>query len=304
MLWLLITILAYLFLALASLADRYLLVGPLKDPKSYAFFVGLFGMFSLVLVPFGFEIPAPNQIFLSLSAGVIWIFAIFLLYSAILQSEVSKIVPAIGGFLPIFTFFISRVVFSQEAKISFFEILAFSFLVFGSVLISLEKKKEFLRRDIKLSGLCAFFFAIGFFLMKAVYLQQTFISGFIWMRFGGIIFSLLLLIFPEVRKIVFSQGIVKKTQISLPLVLGQIAGGVGFMLQSFAVFLASPGQLPMINALEGIRYAFLLFFVLILSKISPQILKEQISGKMLLQKVLAIGFIGIGLALMAFNRAY
>ncbi len=70
-------------------------------------------------------------------------------------------------------------------------------------------------------------------------------------------------------------------------------------LQYYAVFLAKAGQVPLINALEGTRYVFLLFFVSILGYWKPQILKEEVSKDVILQKIVAIILIGGGLAFLA-----
>lgn len=297
--WLFITILAYFFLALSSLFDRYLLAGPMQNPQAYAFFVGILGVFALALVPFGFEICALNQVLLSLLAGAAWILAVFLLYLATYQSEVSRVVPAIGGFLPIFSFIISRLIFPEESTLTLPNLCPFFLLVLGSVLITFEKEKSMTLRDLALAGISSLAFAIAFFLMKLVYLEQSFISGFIWMRLGGVMMAVLFLLSPETRQFVWEQKPLTQKRISLPFVLGQISGGTGFVLQNFAVALSKVGQIPLINALEGIRYIFLLFFVFVLSRKFPHILKEEISRKALLQKVLSVLLIGMGLALLA-----
>jgi len=299
MLWLLVTILAYLFLALTSLADRYLLAGPLPDPKSYAFYVNILGIFAILILPFGVKIPSFYQILLSFSVGIIWAIATVLLYRAILQSEASKIVPAIGGFVPILTLVISKIFFKGAPGISFFEIFALAFLILGSVLVTLEREKTITKRDLKASFWVALLFSLGFVLMKVVYVNQSLLSGFILMKLGGGIGALCLLIFPQVRSTVFVKKSIEKTQISLPFLLGQVFGGVGSALQNVAIFLVKPNQVPIINALEGIKYIFLLGFIFVLAKKYPQILKEETSKKAIFQKLLAVLFIGIGLVLLA-----
>jgi hypothetical protein len=81
--------------------------------------------------------------------------------------------------------------------------------------------------------------------------------------------------------------------------LGQIFGGLGIISQYYAIFLAKPFQIPLINALEGTRFIFLLAFVFLLALWRPEILKEEIKGKILIQKIIAILLIGGGLALLA-----
>ena len=327
--WLLIIILAYFFLAIASLVDRYLLAGPLSNPGAYAFFVGLLGGLSLILVPFGFSIPNLSQIALSLLTGAAWTLALFLFYLAITKSEVSRAVPAIGGFLPLFTFFISFVFFPKEMKVSLFYGFAFLFLILGSVLITLEKGKGIALKNLGLSILTAFVFGLGFFLSKLVYLEQSFISGFIWIRMGGALAALFFLFSSQIRQAVFKQKLDIKKQISIPFIFaaserkersnllsfpseqekkllgfifGQACGSFGVILQNYSISLAEINQLPIINALEGVRYVFLLFFVLILGRKFSHFLKEEVSKQAFLQKTLAILFISAGLVLLALKQ--
>jgi len=101
MLWLIVILSAYLLLAIVALGDKYLLAGP-PNPKSYSFYVGSLGALSLVLIPFvGFSIPEFNQIVLGLLAGAIFLFAQFWLFTGFEHFEASRVVPAIGGLLPL-----------------------------------------------------------------------------------------------------------------------------------------------------------------------------------------------------------
>ena len=104
MMWLLIAILSYFFFSLASLGDRYILIGPPK-PKVYAFYVGVLGIVVLLLLPFvQFSLPSFSLLVLTLFTGLIFVLSLISLYYGLEKFEVSRIIPALGGFLPIFTF--------------------------------------------------------------------------------------------------------------------------------------------------------------------------------------------------------
>jgi hypothetical protein len=283
MLWLIITILAYFFLAIVSLFDRYFLVGSIPSPKVYTFNVGLLWFFaSLFLIPLGIILPNFNLIVLGVAVGMIRIFAILFLTQGIVKSEVSRIVPAVGGLLPIFTFLLFFFYFPQSNIFNFFQLIAFLLLIFGSILISFKKfsLEIFTFKILKYSIISAFLFALNFFLMKILFLKVDFISGFFLTLIGYGLGAIIFLIFPQVRKSIFTQKIT--TKISGFFILGQAFGGLGVILQNYAVFLANPGQVPLINALEGTRYIFLLFFVFILANRFPQLLKEEMSKRVLL----------------------
>jgi len=299
MLWLIITIFAYFFLAIVSLFDRYLLVGLMPNPKTYTFYVGVLWFFiCLFLIPFGIILPGISLIILGLVTGLVRIFAILFLTEAIVKSEVSRVVPSIGGFLPIFTFLFFFLYFPKAEILNLFQVIAFILLLFGSVLISLKKLslKIFTFETLKYPIISAFLFALNFFLMKILFLKINFLSGFFLTLIGGGLGAVIFLIFSQVRKSIFSQKFTPK--ISGFFLLGQAFGGLGVISQSYAVFLANPSQVPLINALEGIRYLFLLFFVFLLSRWRPNVLKEEMKGT-LIQKIIAVLFICAGLAFLA-----
>lgn len=75
MLWLTVTISAYFLLAIVALIDKYLISGPIPNPKVYAFYVGILGILALFLFPLGFLVPNSLDIILSLLAGALYIFA-------------------------------------------------------------------------------------------------------------------------------------------------------------------------------------------------------------------------------------
>jgi len=280
MLWLLITILSYFFFALVSLIDRYLLTGPLPHPKVYAFYVGMLGLLALVLVPLGFYFPGIENLFWSLLAGAVWILATYFLYLAIYHNEVSRVIPAINGLLPVLTYFILVITSFEKGLIDWKYLLP-------------------LLQDLKFPLMAAIFFAFGFLLMKRVYLTQPFISGFIWMRLGGVLTGLLFLVLGNIKETVFQKKPITQKKVLLPFIFAQVFSAGAFFLQNYAVVLARLDQIPLINALEGTRYLFLLGLVFILAKKAPHLLKEEMEGRVLKQKLIATLLIIIGFAFLA-----
>lgn len=301
--WLIVTILAYFFLAIVSLFDRYLLVGPIPSPYAYTFYVGILWFFiSLVLIPFGLELGDFKILVLGLMTGLIRIFAILFLTKSIVESEISRVIPAIGGLLPIFTFLLFSIFLPQAESFTLFSLSAFFFLLLGSVSISLKEFsfEIFNFKILKYPTISALLFAINFFLTKLLYLKTNFITGFFWVLIGGGIGVLTFLIFFKTRKEILTQKPTPK--VSGFFIFGQTVGGLGVLFQFYALFLAKPYQVPLINALEGVRYVFLLLFISILSIWRPQLLKEEVKGKILYQKIFAVLLIGIGLAILAFKK--
>jgi drug/metabolite transporter (DMT)-like permease len=302
MTWLFAALSTYLILAIVFLVDKYLLTQRIPNPKVYAFLVGLLGVFALVLVPFvDFLVPKTFQIFLSLLAGAIYIFALFWFYKGLQLFEASRVVPAITGILPLFTFGITFVFSRGAAILNFQGIMAFLLLILGSVLITYKKKEDISLKCLRISVLAAFFLALSFVLTKYVYLAQTFWSGFIWIRLGGVLMALIFFLFlQDIRKIIFQAKEKPPRRTAILFVSNQGLGALASILQNWAIALAPLAYIAIINALQGTQYVFLLIFALILSFKFPQIIKEEVSKEIILQKIIAILLIAGGLALLAF----
>ena len=305
MLWLFITIISYFLFAVVSLIDKYLLKGGhIPNPHVYSFYVGIFGIFVLALVPFGFlSFPGFEQIVLAFLAGAVSILALFVFYSALQKFEVSRVVPAIGGILPLFTLGFVYFFSNENQALGVFEILAFIFLILGSVLISLQAKKSITLKSIQLSVLAAFLFSLTFILSKFVYMEQPFWSGFIWMRLGAFLTGVCFLLTKQVRTELFIKKTTFKNNTPKIFLGNQILGGSAFILQNWAIALVPLGFLAFVNALEGIKYVFLIIFIILLSLKFPKIISEKFSKKIIIQKLFAILLIGIGLFILAFVGA-
>ena len=298
MLWLIIAISAYFLFAVVALGDKYLLSGP-PNPKSYSFYVGVLGILALVLIPFvGFSIPEISQILLSFLAGAIFIFALFGLYTGLENFEASRIVPAIGGLLPLFTFGLVYLFSYGKEVLTSGDLLAFILLIFGSCLIAFKKGKSITSKSLQIAAITAFLFAIAFVLTKFVYLSQPFWSGFIWMRIGGFLTAICFIFTREVKKEIFEKKFTFQKKTGTIFLFNQGIGAGAFILQNWAIALAPLGFLAFINALEGTKYLFLLIFTILFALKFPKILKEEISRKILFQKILAILLIGGGLVLL------
>jgi drug/metabolite transporter (DMT)-like permease len=294
--WLAIIVLAYFIMAIISLFDRYFLVGPMADPRIYTFNIGfLWLLFSFFIIFFGLHLPSLPFVLLGLSAGFVRFFGVLFLSLSVSRTEISRVVPIIGSLQPIFSFLLF---FPQSRSLALPQLLAFLLLILGSVLISFKKlgKESFNLENLKYPLIASLLYACTFFLLKNAFLGTDFWSGIFLTLLGGGITALMFLVVPENRKAVFSQERTGKT--SGLFIFSQGLAGVAIFLQYYAVFLAKPGQVPLINALEGTRYVFLFFLVLLVSRWKPSVLKEENSRETLILKAVAIVIICLGLALL------
>jgi len=303
MLWLLVTISFCFILAIVFLGDKYLLTGAVPKPEVYTFYIGFSWILVLVLIPFAhFYVPALKQIIISLLAGAAYIYGLFWYNKSLSKFEASRVVPAIGAFSPIFTFLIIYLSSSEKQTLSLSGLFAFLLLIFGSVLITSEKQKSINLESLKNSLLAAVLFSISFVLTKYVYLSQPFWNGFIWIKFGGFLMAFLFLVFYRgVREEVFKKReMFPKKTFSL-FVFIQSLGAISNILQNYAFAIVPLSYVAVIQALQGTQYAFLLIFTVLISLKFPGFIKEEISKKILTQKLIAILFIAIGIAILALN---
>jgi len=324
--WLTLAILAYFSLALASFLDKYILGGPLPSPKIYSFYTGFLSLSVLLIVPFGIFlssgpwpylqkifpegfkilfIPDFSLILLSLGTGIIFILAIFVYLKGVYNFEISRIGPAVGGMTPIFTLilvyfftFIPLELGFQKRVLNPKEYLALFFLVLGSVILTLHQKKLTTLRSLKVSIIASFLFSLALILTKLVYIFLPFWTGFIWIRLGEFLGAMFFLFSFDVRTKIFrhEKGFGKKV---VPIfIFTKGAGAMGGVLQGGAIYLSPLIFLPIINALSGIQYVFLIIIATFLFFKFPEILKEEISKKVLVQKTIAVWLIVAGLFLL------
>lgn len=294
--WFLFAISGYFLNAVVAVIDKFLLgQRPTTKPPVYTFYIGILSIFAFILAPFGLDWPGLSQFAMALLAGGLFLLSLLYLFETLDLDEASRVLPAIGGLTPILVLFLSFLFLDE--RLSLLQVLAFSLLVLGSVLITLKLggKKRNLVKTVKFIALAILFGALSLVLIKYVYIQQGFINGFIWSRLGSFLVALLFLIWPKLRQSIFEAGRQAKSGLSLLLVSNKTLAGGASLLINLAISL---GSVSLVNAMQGVQYVFLLILAVILSKKFPQILEEKISGKILLQKISAILIIGLGLVIL------
>lgn len=296
MLWLTAIIFSYLFFAFASLGDKIVLAGPSK-PRSYTFFVGIFSILAVFLIPFvDFGFPTGFGLAWVVLEALVYVAGLYAFFYALENFEVSRIVPTIGAVQPVLIALLSIVYFGFE-KMKGNEVLAFIILLSGSVLISIDKNPKITGKSLEISLVSALLFSLDFIFSKFVFLDMPFWQGFIWMRIFSFVFVLIFLFDKGFRKeMAEDSGVSRKTGIIFFLAQG--AGGAANILQSFAIALVPAAYLAIMNSMRGIQYVFLFLMVVLLSHLMPKVLKEEMSRTVIIQKIASIFLIGLGLAVL------
>lgn len=287
-----IAIFAYFLFAINGVVDKFLLSRVVRHPIAYAFYIGITGPLTLLLAPFGLEVPGSvGDFVIAIVGGGSFIIALYFFYNAIQQTSISRILPVEGGFVPFFTLILAYTILGE--RLTNVQLLGFVFLVAGAILIAFKKEKgQWHTRALGNGIAAAFLFALSFTLTKYIFDATNFVSGLIWTRLGFFLVSLSFLLPKLSRRYILNTPKHASTGNKFLYYGTRLTGGAAGLLQNYAIAL---GSVTIVNALQGTQYAILLLMTIVLSRNYPKILKEKISGHILLQKILAIILIGFGL---------
>lgn len=301
--WLVAVIIGHFLNAISYVLDKVLLGKSLDNPFAFAFYIGVLGLLGVVLIPFGFEVPSMAMIGFNFVTGATFIAALLFFFLSLKDAEASRIVPFIGGGVPVFTL-VFELLF-LDSTLSSYQLLAFAVLVFGTILITLEKKKPGAKKNSWTTWLFAvlagLFFAVSFGMTKIAFESQPFISAFVWIRFGSFLFPLTFLLFKNQRTAIIEAIPLFKTKEGGLYLVAQAFGAVGFIFINYAISIAS---VSLVNALQGVQYALLLVMAIVGTLKFPDLLKESMTKQSLALKIVAVLIIGVGLYMIAQSTSY
>ena len=295
--WLLIAILAYIFFGFASLGDKLVLSGKPKA-KTYTFYMSVLGLFVIFFIPFiNFGFPNPVGMIWIVLDALVRILAIYTMFVALEKFDVSRVIPTIGAIQPIFIFILTWIFWGPQSLLGI-EILAFVLLFVGSIIISFEKNIKLTGSYLLITIFSSLMFSLDYIFAKSVFLNQPFLQGVIWTGIFIFIFALVFILTKKSRAEIFSKSLVVDKKTQLTFIGTQTCGGLASILQAFAISLAPVAFLPIVNSLKGIQYIFLFVITLFLSVFFPNILKEELSRKVVIRKIVSIIFIALGLVIL------
>lgn len=308
--WLFVALGAYLLLAVANLLDKFLVDKVVKSSQAYAFIACVLSLAVMFLAPWFLVWPGVLWFLFNLAVGGIFTLALWSLYEALKRGEAAKTLVFIGGLTPVFSIIFSIIFFKDSY--SFSQWAGMAALLLGVLVIALlPSSRSFLARFLNKLGykdsagkngllialLSAFTYSLYFIATKHAYNHQPFLSAFLWNRLGAALFALLFLFVRRHRKaiadLITQSGPQKNRGL---VVVNQGLGSAGFILQNYAIAL---GPVAIVNAMQGFQYAFLLIISSVLAILSPKLLQENFSWRIVAQKAGAIILVGIGLYLIA-----
>lgn len=292
-----IAILSYFLNSIAVTVDKFLLTKTIRDPLLYVFYFSLISLLSVIAIPF-IHPPILIVFLLASFSTLFWTIGAYLMFKTLQIGQVQRVIPVIGTLTPIFLLIFARGVDS----ISLSEFWAIIFLLSGLILLNLNYLKgQIKKEEMVLEALSALFFALAYFLLRQAFLQEDFLTVFVYSRPILIPLGIILFIIPSVRGKIFSfqKSTIKPQNPAVWLfAAGQSAAGLSELMLIYAISLASPA---IVNSLQGIKYIFLTIFGLILGKKYPEVFLEKTTLFYSLAKFLGIASITVGLYILAFT---
>ncbi len=299
----LVALLGNAVLAAVGVTDKFILTKTVSKPVVFVFYSTIFILAFFLVLPFGF-VYTPSvwtDYLIFFISGGCFFFALWAMYSAIQESEVSRASPLIGAVAPFFILFLSR--FFLYEQLTRQSLVGAGFLILGSLIISFEKKQTpgMWQDGLGWAVLSGLLFAISHVASKYAFDSYGFISGFVWTKLPiGVFAASLPLLSADVRALFIKkpdalpQKMPKKKQV-LFVGLGVGLGVVATILLQYAMSL---GSVSLVNAMSGVQYALLIIFVAIISKFFPFILKETFTRRQIIHKAAAVTVIAFGLLLL------
>lgn len=289
MLWIWIVIASQFGNAGAMLLDKFLLVKKFPKASVLTFWTCVWNLLGLVFIAYDFDWqPGSFVIWVSILSGALFTVALQFFYVAMKKGEASHIGPLVGGVVPIVTMVISY--FWLAERLTFYQFVGVILLVVGVLIISFEKSRKHNGWHIGMlwAVVAGIFFALTYVTAKAVYMETTFSTGFVWARLGCFVAALPLLLVPSIRKAIFVKDKKEKEKRRsglVILVINKTLASLYYVGMHVAVSMASA---TLVNALAGLQYAVLFVLIYFSTIMFPKFFKETFTKVEIIQEIFAI----------------
>lgn len=269
------------------------------NPVAYTFYTSALQGLVIFFIPFGFSLNFSLEALSSSTiSGVVFVLALLTLFQSLKLRELSVVGPLVGALNPLFSFLIG--VFFLNQLLTKYELSAFFVLIVGAAVLTanLWAKKLAFNQPLMLMVSAGILFGLSYVFLRQAFLQTNFINALIISRLAAAVFALSFLLLPKLKHQIMRinpQGTVTVGQ-KLLFLLGQAASGGANLMIFFAVSLANPA---LVNSLFGVQYLVILIAALILGKNHPQLLDENLSKGVIIQKTAGAAILSFGVYLLS-----
>ena len=293
-LWLYLALGASFLNAIVVLIDKYLLVSPaVGKPAVYAFYVGSLSAAALLLLPFGVVlVPTIMVLWLSLVAGISYVYALLFLYKSLKLSDASDVAPVFGAVSTVATFGFSFIFLGGSLSGNFLS--GFILLVVGTFITSYF---HLTKKAILFLVVAGVMFGFSTVFLKELFNQTAFWNGFFWSRLANVLGVVILFLWSNNARAILDNIKTSSMGTKTAVVVNKVIAGFAFLLILYAIKL---GDVSVVNALTGVQFAFLLLFAILFSKRFPEYFYESVHHHhhAILRKLVATVLIMVGLFLL------
>ncbi len=277
--WILLATLGQFMNAIVAVLDKYIVSDEKVMPRPFVyafysclltgfwaviFFVGLIPPFAALGVPSftNVEFPTIQVISMAFLSAYTFFMALVSMYDALRQSDASVVMPIVGTISAISAFGLSYLFLG--ASLTQGHIIGVLMISLGTLLVARTIPTWSVVLHVIHSGV---FFALHYIVMKGLFMETSFDDGFFWSRVSFVLFALSLLMVPVYWDKIKEQTktTTKKTG-ALVLVTKVLAGVAAFLLLKATDL----GEVSVVQALDGIRFVFILLITAILAHWLPE----------------------------------
>lgn len=307
--WLVLAIGAQFIAALVALLDKYIVTDEKAIPKPfvYAFITCLMSgaaifVFLLAWVPIplegvhfpsltNVEFPTLTVVAFSLLAAYTFFSALVSMFTALKESDASDVIPVIGSVTALGTFSFGYFFLGGALSKNF--LIGIVLLAVGTALVS---HFRFHYKTALLSVHAGLFFAFHYVAFKGLLGITTFDNAFFWSRVGFVFFALSMLLVPDWYERVSSQVKTTGRRAGVLIISNKILAGTVAIMTLKATELVPQNEFPIIQALGGLQFVFILALGLVLGRHTPKEIGENthrvrdILHKAAFVSIIAVGF--------------
>lgn len=292
--------------AIVSIFDKYIVSDEkaLPRPFVYAFYscllTGFWAVIFIVgLIP-GFSergfpslgnvtSPTIQVVALAFLSAYTFFLALVSMYDALRKADASTVIPIVGSIAGISTFGLSFLFLDAVHSPNF--IWGIVLLSLGTLLVAQTLPKASVILHTVHSGI---FFGLHWITIKGLFQETTFDNGFFWSRVGFILFTLSLLLVPVYLDKIKGQTVSISPKTIIIVIAAKVLAGIAAFLLLKATDL---GNVSVVQALDGLRFVFILVISSIFSHWLPQSAADKdrrpqtFFRRLLFVLVITVGFV-------------
>ena len=238
------------------------------------------------------------SLFSVLSASLIYIIATVFYFKAIEKNDASLVV-VMFQMIPVFSYILALILFKENLTIR--QIVGSIIIILSAIIISFDFNEKNNRKKFKalllmiLSSLC---YSIYFILFDIGIRNSTYYSCAFWYQIGFLIMGIVLLLLRSFR-IPFVNAIKKNGKRYLILnTTNEVINLIANLLVNYANLLI---PIALVNVLSGFQGAFAFILGIIGTLLLPKYIKEDLSKRVVIQKIVCIILGIIGLIILVYK---